>query len=246
MAKTQKFSEDLLLEAVVKYAEIVKTKIKATELAQWARKNVEGLEDVRDYHFMRPIKERDLKTGKTKYVTKPCTAKMEEINKARSVTASINGNPLLRSVNADAMFELPLSVQKKLVVETRETFDKLLSKNGYLSTENDALKRINKEQAKIIEDVSNKISEIQKKQVVLEKRLNYILKVTDENKRKDILANMGIEDGSIDINQYKKSLEDDLEEMFDLGKALKQYRKIEQNSEDSNLLNNVLGGINFE
>lgn len=47
MAKTQKYSEDKLLEAVVKFSEIEKKKIKATELAKWCRNNVEGLEEVR-------------------------------------------------------------------------------------------------------------------------------------------------------------------------------------------------------
>ena len=48
MAKTQKYSEDQLLEAVIKFSEIEKKKIKATELADWCRSNIEGLEDVRD------------------------------------------------------------------------------------------------------------------------------------------------------------------------------------------------------
>lgn len=56
MARTQKFPEDLLLEAVVKYAEVEKGKIKATELAAWSALNIKGLEGVRDYHFMRPVK----------------------------------------------------------------------------------------------------------------------------------------------------------------------------------------------
>ena len=46
MARTQKFPEDLLLEAVVKYAEVEKGKIKATELAAWAALNIKGLAQV--------------------------------------------------------------------------------------------------------------------------------------------------------------------------------------------------------
>ena len=64
MARTQKFPEDLLLEAVVKYAEVEKGKIKATELAAWAASNIKGLEGVRDYHFMRPVRNKDSKHGK--------------------------------------------------------------------------------------------------------------------------------------------------------------------------------------
>ena len=44
MARTAKFTDDLLLDAVVQYADIYKGKIKATELAEWARKNIAGLE----------------------------------------------------------------------------------------------------------------------------------------------------------------------------------------------------------
>ena len=63
MPKHQKYSEELLLEAVVKFSEIEKNKIKATELAEWCRNNMEGLEEVRDYHFMRSVTVKDEKTG---------------------------------------------------------------------------------------------------------------------------------------------------------------------------------------
>ena len=101
MAKTQKYSEDKLLEAVVKFSEIEKKKIKATELAKWCRNNVEGLEEVRDYHFTRPIKSKDEKSGKIIERPKLCTLKIEEINNSRSLTASINKNLLLRASNID-------------------------------------------------------------------------------------------------------------------------------------------------
>ena len=89
MAKTQKYSENQLLEAVIKFSEIEKKKIKATELAKWCRDNIEGLEEVRDYHFTRPVKEKDDKTGKMIERPKLCTLKIEEINKSRSLTVSI-------------------------------------------------------------------------------------------------------------------------------------------------------------
>ena len=92
MARTQKFPEDLLLEAVVKYAETEKGKIKATELAAWAALNIRGLEGVRDYHFMRPIREMDSRTGKQTLIKKSCTLRMEEINRARSLTESVKRN----------------------------------------------------------------------------------------------------------------------------------------------------------
>lgn len=144
MAKTQKYSEDKLLEAVVKFSEIEKKKIKATELAKWCRNNVEGLEEVRDYHFTRPIKSKDEKSGKIIERPKLCTLKIEEINNSRSLTASINTNLLLRASNIDTFIEQPDLVKRKMIVETRETVDKLLIRNGNLTRENEALKSENK------------------------------------------------------------------------------------------------------
>lgn len=64
MAKTQKYDEDQLLDAVVKYAEIERKKIKATELAKWCRNNIEGLEEVRDYHLLVQLEKKMKKQGK--------------------------------------------------------------------------------------------------------------------------------------------------------------------------------------
>ena len=88
MARTQKFPEDLLLEAVVKYAETEKGKIKATELAAWAALNIKGLEGVRDYHFMRPVLDKNPKTGKKTGTRKKAkAAEIEEDNDVRETAA---------------------------------------------------------------------------------------------------------------------------------------------------------------
>lgn len=248
MAKTQKFSEDLLLEAVIKYSEVVKTKIKATNLADWSRENIPGLEDVRDYHFTRPIKEKNQKTGKITEHSKLCTKKINEINKARSINMTVNNNILLRSSNIDAFFELPISVQRKLVVETRETVDKLLSKNAYLSTENEAFRKNNKLLSETTELYLSKLKEIEKKQNMLEKQINYLLRITDEQKRKCLLKEIGIEDGALDLVQYRNTIEQDLSEVFDIEKALKQYRQ-ESNKKQENeasLKKQVFEGLNFD
>lgn len=113
MAKTQKYSEDKLLEAVVKFSEIEKKKIKATELAKWCRDNIEGLEEVRDYHFTRSVKEKDERTGKMVERPKRCTLKIEEINKSRSLIVSINKNLLLQASNIDIFMEQPDSAKEK-------------------------------------------------------------------------------------------------------------------------------------
>ena len=56
MAKTRIYNDDILIEAVEKYSEQhTSGKIKATKLAEWAQQNIIGLENVRDYHFLREM-----------------------------------------------------------------------------------------------------------------------------------------------------------------------------------------------
>ena len=179
MAKTQKYSEDQLLEAVIKFSEIEKKKIKATELADWCRRNIEGLEDVRDYHFTRSIKEKDEKTGKMVERPKLCTLKIEEINKSRSLTVGINTNLLLRASNIDTFMEQPDAAKRKMIVETRETVDKLLTRNGNITRENEALRAENKSMKSDILIMTDKIDVLQKAQDKLIKQVSYLMKATD-------------------------------------------------------------------
>ena len=244
MAKTQKFSEDKLLEAVIKYSELVETKIKATELAKWARVNIEGLEDVRDYHFTRPIREKNSKTGKLTEREKLCTSRINEINKSRSTIAQVNNNVLLRASHIEHFFDLPLKTQKKLIVETREAFNTLITKERKLTYENDALRATNNELKQKICSTEAEIDSIITKQSKLEKQINYLMKVTDEKQRKEMLAQMGITDGFIDLNQYKKCLENDCNRLFNIGEEIKQYNK-EKELQGESLLDNILEGIDF-
>lgn len=249
MAKTQKYSEDQLLEAVVKFSEIEKKKIKATELAKWCRDNIEGLEEVRDYHFTRPIKEKDEKTGKMVERPKRCTLKIEEINKSRSLIVSINTNLLLRASNIDTFMEQPDAAKRKMIVETRETVDKLLTHNGNITRENEALKIENKSMKSDILIMSNKIDTLQKAQDKLIKQVSYLMKATDEATRKEMLAQMGIEDESVDLNTYIKSLRQDLSEVINIDKNLKAYLKNNTTLNiDNSLLDaeEIIRGINFE
>lgn len=85
MAKTPKYTDEKLLEAVVKYADQHRGKIEATKLAEWASENIEGLEGVADRHFTRPEEKTDPKTGKKVKKTKLCTEKITELNAARNV-----------------------------------------------------------------------------------------------------------------------------------------------------------------
>ena len=250
MAKTQKYSEDQLLEAVIKFSEIEKKKIKATELADWCRRNIEGLEDVRDYHFTRSIKEKDEKTGKMVERPKLCTLKIEEINKSRSLTVGINTNLLLRASNIDTFMEQPDAAKRKMIVETRETVDKLLTRNGNITRENEALRAENKSMKSDILIMTDKIDVLQKAQDKLIKQVSYLMKATDEATRKEILAKMGIEDESVDLNTYSESLKQELSEVMDINKSLRKYLSETDDASDTkekqtNITGDIMSGLDF-
>lgn len=136
MAKAQKIDNDLLLEAVVKYSDICKGKIKYKELAEWSAANIEGLEEVRDYMFSRPITETDPSTGKKKSQDRPCTIRIKEINASRTVTADIATNILIQASNVEVFMSLPRAEQRRAILSTREQVTSLTQRNIYLEREN--------------------------------------------------------------------------------------------------------------
>lgn len=249
MAKTQKYPEDRLLEAVIKFAEVEKGKIKATELARWCRSSMEGLEEVRDYHFTRPVKERDKKTGRVTERPKLCTVRMDEINKSRSLTAGINANLLLKASNIDTFMEQPAPLQRKLVAETRETVDRLLAANQRLARENDALKAENRRIAEETAAVSEKLDLLVKTQERLAGQVTHLMKITDEASRKEMLAGMGIMDGAVDLDAYTESLQMEINKVVHISRAL-AGRIADGNNQPAaenrdTLAGSVLSGLDF-
>lgn len=259
MGKSQKYTEDQLLEGVVRYSEFYNKKIKATELALWCRGNIDGFEEVRDYHFTRKIKVLDPKTGKMIDRQKSCTQRIEEINKSRSLRVSINSNLLLKASNIDVVFEQSQSVQRKLIVEAREMFDKLKSKNYHLERENEVLRSINNNQKASIAAADTKVSELQKSLNKLTKQVNYLMKGVDMENRKKALKEMGVEDELIDLNTYTESVQQSLNEVMNINKILlekmndntsfcEDLTKVEEQSEDKidRHIKDVISGIDFD
>ena len=132
MGKEQKYSEEKLLEAVVKYAGLHKRKIKTTELAAWASMNIDGLEGVKDYHFTRDVTETDPKTGEKTTRPKECKKRINEINRSRHTASEIHNNPLLQASNVDAFLELPPHDQRYWILETRKQVGRLVAENRKL------------------------------------------------------------------------------------------------------------------
>jgi predicted nucleic acid-binding Zn-ribbon protein len=253
MARTQKYTEELLLEAVVKYAEAESGKIKATELAAWAAVNISGLEGVRDYHFMRPVRERNLQTGVVMVRHKLCTVRMEEINRARSLTSQISRNTLLKASAIEDFMKQPGFVQRRQIAETRETVGRLAAKNESLSRANEALRAENKSFRKGMEQLTEDIRRLQDTQGRLTKKVMYLMKAADEKSRKAALADMGLTDRNVDLDVYTRSLEQEIGSVMDLRKVLGKFLLEEANpampgaeSDGSKTLaEEVLSGIDF-
>ena len=253
MARTQKYTEELLLEAVVKYAETGRGKIKATELAEWAGANVTGLEGVRDYHFMRPVREKDPQTGAVTMRRKPCTVRMDEINRARSLTAQISRNTLLKASTIEEFMNQPGFIQRSQIAETRETVGRLAAKNESLSRANEALRAENKSFRKGMERLTEDIRRLQDTQGRLTKQVMYLMKAADEKSRKEALADMGLSDRSVDLDVYTRSLEQEIVSVMDLRKVLGKFLLEEANpavpgagsDSDKTMAEEVLSGIDF-
>ena len=253
MARTQKFPEDLLLEAVVKFSEIEKGKIKATELASWARSNVAGLEEVHDYHFMRPVREKDARTGGISVIKKLCTARIEEINKARSLTETVNRNVLLRAASIDTFMDQPDYIQRRQISETRETVDRILSKNAGISRENEALQAENNRLKAVLSSLADKVDALQKEQDLLNRKVHFLMKTSDEAARREMVVQMGITDEGIDLDVYARSLTLGIREALDITRTVTRHMaSCDSTAEEDitsqntgSLADDVMSGLHF-
>lgn len=266
MGKKQKFTEDQLLSAVIKFSEVERGKIKATDLANWCRKNYPGLEEVRDYHFTRPIYEKDAKTGKNIERAKLCALKIDEINRSRRLVRNMDTNLLLRASSIDTFMEQSDLTKRKMIASTRETVDQLLSSNRDIARENEAVKVENKELKSQISGLSEKIESLQKAQAKLSKQVAYVMKIADETMQKKMLADMGIEDETIDLQKYINSLQQELNDVMNINSVLLRYMSGEMQVEpvtsdlelegmgegsattedtEDNITSTILSGIDF-
>lgn len=242
MAKTQKYADDLLTEAVARYSDVYLGRIKATELAEWASKNIAGLEGVRDYHFLRPVKEKDPKTLKIVEHAKLCTVRIEEINAGRRVALEMRRNVLLNSTNVDRFLDLPVNEQRHVILDTRAQVSKLRAENMKLHRENESLLTKYKVLSDQAEKQEARIEELSKKQEKLRVVVHRAMAVYDDGERRKVLESIGILDGSLDLDTYVNRLSIDLSEVFSINAAIKKHRVIESAQQKETLME----GINFD
>lgn len=239
MAKTPKYTDEKLLEAVVKYADQHRGKIEATKLAEWASENIEGLEGVADRHFTRPEEKTDPKTGKKVKKTKLCTEKITELNAARNTVSAMNTNVLLRSANVDKFLGLPPQEQRRYILDTRAQVDKLIAENNCLRAENKAVTVKAKALTAQMDALDNTMRAIKEQQNRVLALLSRTMKAFDENERKKMLASIGVCDGMLDLDMYVDSLTQRINEISSINEAIRNDRI--QNTD----VNTLMEGIDF-
>jgi hypothetical protein len=239
MAKTPKYPDEKLLEAVVKYADQHRGKIEATKLAEWASANIEGLEGVADRHFTRPEEKTDPKTGKKIKNAKLCTVKINELNAARNTVSAMNTNVLLRSANVDKFLGLPSQEQRRYILDTRAQVDKLVAENNCLRAENKAATAKAKALTVQMDALDNAVRGIKEQQNKVLALLARTMKVFDENERKKMLASIGVCDGKLDLDMYVDSLTQRINETSSINEVIRNDKI--QNSD----VNTLMEGIDF-
>lgn len=240
MAKAQTYTDEELLSAVVRYADEHEGRIKYSELAKWARENMLGMESVRDYMFYRPLREKNRKTGKITEVKKQCTKRVEQINESRSTVHAVRANALLHSASVNTFFDLPRSSQAELIVKTRELVDKMAATDKYLKNQNQALKVENEYLKAEGAKTAEKLKDLEVRVKMLQQSCDKILESNDESLRRQVLAEIGVKDGSFDLRMYMKSLKIELDEAFSINKAIMQQHKDTAISNDE-----LMSGLDF-
>lgn len=242
MAKTPRYKDEKLLEAVVRYADQYRGKIEATKLARWASDNVDGLQGVEGWHFTRPEEKTDPKTGKKIKKTKLCTAKINELNAARNTVTAMNANVLLKSANVDKFLNLPRQEQRQLIIETRAQVDKLIAENVSLRGENKAVAAKTQAVSAHVELMEQQLDSLKADHAKLLSVVTRGMETFDAHKHKKMLESIGVCDGLFDLDTYIASLTLRIDKVASINDIIRKNRVAAATTD----VNSLMNGIEFE
>lgn len=250
MARPAKYSEEDLLIAVEEYAKIHPGKIVYSVLAAWSSENIPALYGVKDVDFRRP--HRIGNSGK-KTTKKACRKLVDEINQSRSTCTPVSESyySLLYSTNVESFLTLPRCEQLQAILMARKSFDTLLKRNkestkecSLLRAENKAIRESNK---KILQRQNAIRKALEKHKAIC----SMLTETIDEERRKAVLSDIGVENGMLDPMKVLESMSIDPENLFFFDKSLESripelQRLDEQITDSNNLYTNIIEGINFK
>lgn len=236
MAQKEHYSDDQLLDIVVRYADTEPGIIRITKMAKWASINIPGAEGIKAYHFRNMRKVLNPRTRKIEKVHTAAFERVQEINMARRTVLSIRSNILMHSSDVEAFCRIPRVEQRRQILEMRELVGRLISERTQLSANNDVLtaenERIKRENSNLLKQQD----EIKKKQDRLEKKVSFVINTIDREDQLRILKMMGIEDGGIDLEVYANSLRQEIDDMFSIRQEIGSFRrKMHASGDDAGL-----------
>lgn len=225
MARNAKYDEKRLLDAVIHYAEIYKGKIVVKNLAEWARVNEPGLEGVQAYNFLRPIIEKDPKTGKTVQKEKLSKIRIQEINDSRSLMTGIQTNMLISSVNMDDFFRQPITVQRQLISDTRLQFQEMTARLNKQSKMITGYKSDIDKLASLEEKIEAQMEDLDKRYASLNEKYNFLCNSIDDEKRRELLKSFGIDENDLDLRKIRKAQKELDVQVNSKKEIIRKYRK---------------------
>lgn len=252
MAQKEKYTDDKLTDAVIRYSEAFPGKIKITELAKWASRNIPGLEEVQPHNFRGKRKIINKRTGKAEMVALEAFERIQVINRMRTGEAAVRSCELFRASKPDVFMTLPKPEQRRQILEMRGYCERLAGENRSLTRENIALAAENKALKESSEKLQDMLVQIQKRQELMEKKMSLMVNVMDVKRQKEVLYSMGVMDGGVDIEIYQKSLRQDIESAFSISKAMLPFKErpvLEEKEEEAcdtgrqEIMDTILGGL---
>ena len=241
MAQKARFSDDQLMDAVIRYSEAFHGKIKVSELARWASENISGMEGVQAHNFRAKRKTYNSRTGKPEERELEAFIRIQELNRIRAGTGPAGQNVFLHASDPDAYLRLPKAEQRRQILEARSFVETTNSKNRSILRENAAIRAEN-ERVKEENCRQNRLlAEIQKKQEALDRQLRMVIQEIDANEKTDILCSLGVMDGGFDLVAYQASLRQDIRDAFSISDEIKKFvkRHPEENEECTTQGNDV-------
>ena len=224
MAQKEKFTDDRLTDAVIRYSEAYPGKIKVTELARWASENVPGLEGVQAHNFRGKRKVVNRRTGRAEMAALEAFERIQAINRVRTGETAVRSNELLRSSDPDVFMTLPKPQQRRQIVETRGFCEKLAGENRALRRQGGVLESENISLREETERLREKLEAIQERQDLISKKISLVMDLVDREKQREILGSMGVMDGGFDLERYQQSLRLDIENAFSISRSIRMFR----------------------
>ena len=225
MAQKEKFTDDMLTDAVIRYSENYPGKIKVTELAKWASENIPGLEGVQAHNFRGKRKTVNKRTGKAEWTVLGAFERIQTINRVRTGKAAVRANELLRTSDPDVFMSLPKPEQRRQIIEIRGQYEKLADENRTLCRQNGFLESENIGLREEIEKLQEKFEAIQERQNMIDKKISHMVKFVDGEKQREVLSSMGVMDGGFDLEKHQLSLKQDIDEVFSISQSIRAFNK---------------------